>query len=196
MKILSLILIISSASFLSSPSWNLEKKEDGITAYSRLKQGKDYYEFRTTFNVNTDLNKLIRTITDVNNFKNWLPNTVNSKVLKRIDANSLYGYTVTSTRWPLSDRDLVFKMTEKKLDDLNYRITLVGKENYYPIQDDKVRVKDYHAVWKLKIIKSGVAIDYIASFDPDSSTPYWAIKNSMINARIEVCQALRKRLKK
>lgn len=196
MKTLALIGVLSSFLISSNGTWDFEKKVDGINAYSRIKQGTNYYEFRTTFTVKSDLNSVIKLITNVANFQNWLPNTKKSQVLNRVNATTLYGYTVTETTWPLSDRDLVFKMTQKKIGDNKYQIKLEGDEKYKPEQRGKVRVKDYHAVWELKKTSTGVFIDYTASFDPDSSTPNWMIKNSMISARIEVCKALKKEIAK
>jgi len=195
MKCLFVFLMCSSLITLKDSPWTFEKKVDEIKAYSRIKNGTDYYEFRTTFYVNSNLTKVTQVVMDINDFKNWLPNTKNSKVLKRINSNTSYGYTVTSTPWPLSERDLVFKMTKKKIDENNYHIILVGEEDYHPKQNGKVRVKDYNAIWKIKKTKSGVHVDYIASFDPDSNTPTWMIKNSMITARIEVSKALQNKLK-
>ena len=195
MKYLFVFLMYSSLFTLKDSTWTFEKKVDDITAYSRIKNGTYYYEFRTPFYVNSTLTKVTQVLMDINDFKNWLPNTKNSKLLKRINTNSSYGYTVTSTPWPLSERDLVFKMTKKKIDENNYHIILVGEEDYHPKQNGKVRVKDYNAIWKIKKTKSGVHVDYIASFDPDSNTPTWMIKNSMITARIEVSKALQNKLK-
>jgi hypothetical protein len=175
--------------------WKHEKFESGITAYSRLKAGKEYYEFRTTCTVASDLNKVIQSLSKINNFKNWLPNTKESRILKKVDSTVLYGYTVTSTQWPLSDRDLVFKMTHKKINENNYHIILHGEEDFYPEQPDKVRLKDYYSVWKLKKVKAGVFVEHTSSFYPGSGAPYWALKNAIINARVEVCKALRKKVK-
>jgi hypothetical protein len=191
-----LIAVIISSLISTNNSWDFEKHEDGINAYSRIKDGTNYYEFRTTFTVKSQLDEVIGILTNVTNFENWLPNTKKSKILNRVNATTLYGYTVTETPWPLSDRDLVFKMTKTKLTDTRYQIRLEGEEHYYPEQSGKVRVKSYIAVWDIKKSTNGVLIDYTASFDPDSSSPYWMIKNSMINARIEVCQALKKELEK
>lgn len=195
MKIFCVVISgLFALSLSNQNSWEHEKFESGINAYSRIKEGKEFYEFRTTCTVVSSMDKVIQCVSEVNDFKNWLPNTIDSKILKRVDSSALYGYTVTSTQWPLSDRDLVFKMTRKKINENNHHIILHGQENYYPEQPDKVRVKDYYSIWKLKKVKAGVFVDYISSFDPGSSAPYWALKNAMINARIAVCKALRNRL--
>jgi hypothetical protein len=189
-------IVIALSSF-SQNDWVKETKEDGIQAYSRLKEGKEYYEFRTVFTTKTTIYKAKKLITNIDNLKTWLPSTLNSKLLEKVSDTEFYGYTVTDAPWPASNRDLVFKMIVKRHSSKSYTITLKGEPDYYPDQSDKVRVKEYLAVWKLDLKEDNlIEIDYTASFDPGSTYPNWLIKNSMIEARIETSLNFRKQLEK
>lgn len=193
--ILLLFILFISSTFYAQDNWVLEKTESDIKAYSRIKEGTDYYEFRTIFKVDASILDAKNLITDVANFKNWLPNTKASKLLKKVNDNVYYGYTVTETPWPLSDRDLVFKATVKKLGSKKYSITLEGTPDYIAEDKKKVRVQEYKAQWIIKEVEPNVIkVYYQASFNPGSSYPNWMIKNSMIDARIETSLNFRAQL--
>lgn len=196
MKNILFIFILAFDLFgFSQEDWTLEKTESSVKAYSRIKEGTDYYEFRTIFKVDADINAAKKLITNVANFKNWLPSTTESKLLKKVNDNIYYGYTVTEMPWPFSDRDLVFKTTVKKFGAKKYKITLVGTPDYIAKDKNKVRVKDYRAEWIIKEIEPNVVkVYYQASFDPGSTYPNWMIKNSMIDARIQTSINLKKQL--
>ena len=122
------ILLFFSLAFalvtFTQNDWVEETKEDGIQAYSRLKKGKEYYEFRTVFTTKTTIYKAKKLISDIDNLKTWLPSTLDSKLLKKESDTEFYGYTVTDAPWPASNRDLVFKMTVKRHSSTSYTITL------------------------------------------------------------------------
>lgn len=192
--ILFFLLHFSCTSFYAQNQWTVEKNESNIQTYSRIKQGKTYYETRVVFNVKAPVKQVIKLITSVDDLKTWLPNTIDSKITSRVNDSLFFGYTVTSAPWPLSDRDTYFKVTNKKING-KYIITLEGKMNDYPLQSDKVRVKDFHAKWSITPLKNGeVEIDYIASFDPDGAASNWMIKNRLIDIRIETALNIIKQL--
>ncbi len=175
--------------------WTFEKETDGIRAYSRLKHPHSYYEFKTKITLpNTTIENVVEVINDVASFKDWMVNTEESKILEVISENEAIGYTVSTTPWPLSSRDLVFRITKKNNSATSYSIFLQGMEDHIPEKGSYVRLKSYEASWEIEKTNTAVTVAHIASFDPDSSTPAWAIKNSMLSARIEVMQALRNRV--
>jgi ribosome-associated toxin RatA of RatAB toxin-antitoxin module len=188
------LLHFSCAPLNAQNQWTVEKNESSIQTYSRLKQGKTYYETRAVFNVKAPVKRVVELITKVDDWKTWLPHTIDSKITSRVNDSVFFGYTVSSAPWPLSDRDTYFKVTNKKING-KYIITLEGKMNDYPLQSDKVRVKDFHAKWTVTPLKNGeVEIDYTASFDPDGGAPNWVIKNRLIDIRIETALNLMKQL--
>ena len=199
MRTTSIILIFLAVtlSAVGQDVWEKEMNENGIQAYSRMKKGKDYYEFRTVFTTESTLYKAKKLITNIEGMKKWLPSTLESKLLKKVSDTEFYGYTVSDAPWPASDRDLVFKMTVKRHSSKSYTITLKGEPDYHPIQSDYVRVLEYVAVWKIDVVGENlIEIDYTASFNPGSTYPNWLIKNSMIEARMETSLNFRKQLEK
>ena len=188
-------LLVLSNSIYGQTNWVKEKVVDGITAYSRIKEGKDYYEFRTVFQVHTSLSTISDFICNMNNFKNWMPNCIESIIYKRDNDSVFYAYTITEAPWPASNRDVAFKVIREKTSPQVTQITLRGVS--YPLSKNNVRVKDYHAVWILTAKSPDiVVVDYTASFHPGSNYPNWLIKNSLIDARINVSQKLIQMLKK
>lgn len=196
MKSITLLFsLVLSLSGFAQDEWEKETKKDGIQAYSRIKKGKDYYEFRTVFTTKSTIYKAKKLITNIDNMKNWLPSTLDSKLLEKVSDTEFYGYTVSDAPWPASNRDLVFKMTVNRHSSKSYTITLKGEPDYYPIQSGKVRVYEYIAVWKIDLKEESlIEIDYTASFNPGSSYPNWLIKNSMVEARMQTSINFRREL--
>jgi len=186
-----------SLNILAQKEWIYEKESNDIKAYSRMKEGKEYYEYRAKIAVYGTMEQLKKTIVDVDNFKKWMPNTIDSKVLEKLNDSTYYGYTVTSAPWPASNRDGVFIGKIKKIDALTYTISQTSAPaSYYPTQPGKVRINEYSGIWKLTDLGNGmVEIDYVGSFNPGSQYPNWAVKNSMIDGRIKTMEALIKELK-
>jgi ribosome-associated toxin RatA of RatAB toxin-antitoxin module len=196
MKLLIVFSLVVSlcVSVYGQNAWTAEKSESSIQTYSRLKKGKTYYETRAVFTVKASVNRVVQLITAVDDFKTWLPHTIDSKIISRVNDSVFFGYTVSEAPWPMSDRDTYFKVTVQRVDQ-QYVITLLGKRNDYPLQSNKVRVKGFHAQWRITELKNGeVEIDYTASFDPDGGAPNWIIKNRLIDVRIETARELMKKL--
>lgn len=192
-KLVVLFFVPLSIIFPTNP-WEFEQESEGIKAYSRLKANTSYYEFKTVTEMNSSAKRIVNILTDIDGFENWLTNTTKSKVLEKQASNVWIGYTVTSTPWPLSSRDLVFKMEQVKINSNTFRLILTGMPDYIPLESDYVRLKDYEAEWIISETNGVTTIEHIASFDPDSSTPAWMVKNSMVSARIEVLAALQEKL--
>jgi ribosome-associated toxin RatA of RatAB toxin-antitoxin module len=192
-----LLLILTSPLCWSQQKWVQEKHVDNIRAYSRMKEGRDFYEYRTVFTVNAPLSKASNLLFDVANFKNWLPNCLESKVVRKENEDVLIGYTVTDAPWPSTDRDVAFKVTRKRISANCVTLTMESRSDYFPEQKGLVRVREYQAVWKITETESNLLeIEYIASFNPGSSTPNWVIKNSIIDARIESSKNFIREVKK
>lgn len=187
MKI-AIIVFSSLFSFglLSQSNWDFEKKDGNIKAYSRIKKDKDFYEFRTVFTVKTDIEEAKKLIFAVDKFKHWMPSTIDSKLLKSVDDNNKYAYTLIQTPWPASNRDLVFKVTKQEKNTKNVIFIMEGKSNYLPENSGIVRVQEYTAKWDIKQLSNDeIEVIYTASFNPGSTYPTWLIKNHMIDARIQ-----------
>lgn len=176
--------------------WVLQSDSNDIKAYTRVKNGTDYYEFKTILKTNYDVDKVINILIDVASFKNWLPSTSESRVLKKKSKTELIGYTVSTVPWPMSSRDLVFNMKLNRKNGNHATLTLTGIEDYKVLNEDFVRVKDFKAKWS--IIKEGntTTISHYVSFDPDTNASRWMLKNSMVSARVDALKALRKELEK
>lgn len=195
MKLIFLSFSIFILSFSSKP-WILEHDKNEIKAYARIQQGKDYYEFKTNTRVNASIKQVVGVLMNVAKFKEWMPSTLESKVLKQKSSHEKIAYTLSSVPWPMSSRDLVFSMKLSYPDKNSAKIELEGLYDYIPHNKDHVRVKDYKAVWTLKYKGGKTFVEHYVSFDPDTSASMWMIKNSMVKARVSVLEGLKEELEK
>ena len=191
------ILISTSLvfSFQYLSDWEKEKEEDGVIAYTRTKSGESYLEYRTDFLVNANLARVKEVITDVASYSAWMPSTLESRVVRKVNDSVFFAYTVTDTPWPASNRDLAFKGTVMKTSANRYVITYEEAPSVVPENSNYVRIAAYHAVWELEqVTPSQVQVSFIFSFDPGSTYPNWMIKSGVISARIEAAKKLRERV--
>lgn len=189
------LVAIVSTLFTVDASWEKEEEEDGITVYTREKSGKDYLEYRSDFIVESSLKRVKEVLVDIESYKDWMPSTLESKLLNKVNDSLFYAYSVADTPWPASNRDLVFKGIVANSGKSSCTITYTSSPNAIEHHPDYVRIEEYTAVWKLEeIAPNKVSLSYVFSFDPGSSYPSWMIKGSIISARIEVAQGLRQRV--
>lgn len=191
--ILSVSILVLSFQFVSD--WTKEKEDDGIVVYTRTITGKSYLEYKTDFKVYAILARVKEVITAVDSYKEWMPSTVESRIVRKKSDSVFYAYTVTETPWPASSRDLAFKGTVQKVDANTFRITYTEAPTSVPENKKYVRIKGYRAIWELtQQSPDYVMVSFRFTFDPGSTYPNWMIKNGIVSARIDVAKSLRKRV--
>jgi len=160
-----------------SQEWKLKKEEGGIKVYSRLPENSKLEEVRATVTVKTSLSSFTALLKDVDGYKDWAYNCVESKLVKAENDTAQCYYSHTHLPWPASDRDLVFRSSLKQ-----DTITCVIKTNSYCVpwmlkeNDGIVRVKQGRTSWTLTPKPGGlVDVVYFISIDPGGSIPAWIV---------------------
>lgn len=164
-----------------SQEWKLVKDEDGIKVYTRLPEGSSLEEVRATVRVKTTLSAFTALLKDVDGYKAWAYNCVESKVIKMVCDTAQCYYTQTDLPWPVSNRDLIFRSSLKQ-DSL----TLVIKTNSVCVpdmleeNDGIIRIRAGRTAWTLTPVSGGfVDVDYFASIDPGGTVPAWLINSTI-----------------
>lgn len=173
------ILFLSLSAF--AQEWTLKKNEDGIKVYTRLPEGSSLDEVRATVRVKTTLSAFTALLKDVDGYKAWAYNCVESKVIKMVCDTAQCYYTQTDLPWPVSNRDLIFRSSLKQ-----DSTTLVIKTNSVCVPDmlaeneGIVRIRGGRSAWTLTPVAGGyVDVDYFASIDPGGTIPAWLINSTI-----------------
>ncbi len=188
------ILFLSLSAF--AQEWTLKKNEDGIKVYTRLPEGSSLDEVRATVCVKTTLSAFTALLKDVDGYKAWAYNCVESKVIKMVCDTAQCYYTQTDLPWPVSNRDLIFRSSLKQ-----DSTTLVIKTNSVCVPDmlaeneGIVRIRGGRSAWTLTPIAGGyVDVDYFASIDPGGTIPAWLINSTIDTGPYNTLKNVRKLL--
>ncbi|MFK7898286.1 MAG: START domain-containing protein [Myxococcota bacterium] len=175
--------------------WTLAAEENGIQVFTRPVAGSGIQEFKGIAEVGTAMHSIYDLLKDSNRFKEWFPNTPESKLIKR-DENISYQYSVMATPWPTSDRDNVFRsVTEVDRDAGTIRISVSAAPDDYPMQDDRVRVRKANGYWFLeKQSKDRTRVTFVMHLEPGGGIPQWMINARVVATPLEAITNLRKTL--
>lgn len=134
---------------LSNQSWELKKDQDSIKVYIR-DVDDNTKEYLAETIINSDIDKIFKTITDFDNSYRWMYKLNSSKILEKSDT-LMYVYFVVDMNWPLKNRDLisdaVITQNENKI-----RIVMNSYPDYMPEKEKLIRIKQSRSIWNLEKI--------------------------------------------
>ena len=133
----------------SNQSWELKKDQDSIKVYIR-NVDDNTKEYLAETIINSDIDKIFKTITDFDNSYRWMYKLNSSKILEKSDT-LMYVYFVVDMNWPLKNRDLisdaVITQNENKI-----RIVMNSYPDYMPEKEKLIRIKQSRSIWNLEKI--------------------------------------------
>ncbi len=185
-------LILASSPIAASAEWTLDKQENGIDVYTRPVSGSGIKEFKGTAELDGDLEAVLRVLRDSDGYKNWFPNTRESKLLDRSNDVS-YQYSVMGAPWPVSDRDNVFRSVTRRDEKTGIvDIKVTAAPDYYPEQEDRVRVRKANGTWKLEPLDSKrTRVTFTMHLEPGGGIPQWMINTRIVATPFEALSNLR-----
>jgi hypothetical protein len=172
------VLLIASNAFSQTRNWTEKTLKDGKTTvkYELVKEDEGthfYYIAQTT--VNTTLDKLDTYFSNTENHKLFLERTPITKQIEKTSDNQWIAYYYFNAPWPLSDSDLVIKITRYKADNKLKFIATATTSDYKT--KDVERMKTYKVIYEFeKIDESTTKITYNADYIPIGSIPNFLIK--------------------
>ena len=172
--------MVLAATGSDAADWTLGRQEDGITVHTRPVDGSGIDEFRGVAEVDAPAEAIVALLRDSNRFKDWFPNTPESRLLDRNGAVS-HQYSVMATPWPVSDRDNVLRSVLSRDTETGVvEITVTADPDHYPEQPDRVRVRRAKGLWRFEpLSESRTRVTFQMHLEPGGGIPQW-----MINARV------------
>ncbi len=174
--------------------WVLKKDKDHITVYTRKKADSDYKELKCVSTVKTSLSAIVKMLTDVDDYTDWIFHCESSKVVKKVNDAELYYYQLTSAPFPVSDRDMVAHLIITQ-DSKSKKVTVTADaaEGLVPEKDDIVRIKKFHSSYTLIPKEKGmVEIDYEMGADPGGNIPAWLVNMAIVKGPFTTQQMMNK----
>jgi hypothetical protein len=160
--------LCSSFNSADHAGWVLQKNENGIALYTRVREGSSIKEVRVVNCVKSSLSSIVALMMETTNYPNWIYGCSESSPLKVVSQKELYNYQVSDLPWPLSDRDVICHFVISQ-DSATGIITLLktGIPNYIPEKKSMVRLPHFDSEYRfIPFSKDSVRVELELSIDP------------------------------
>ena len=167
---------------MAQKEWDLVSNENWIRVYKSEMSASNYKRIKVECTVDGTIDKLVRILNDVSNHKNWIYNTKNAYLVKKVNASEYYYYTETTLPWPMQNRDAVVHIKFQR-DVANRALNIVayGEPDYMPLVSGKVRVPRSANSWQVTVPEPNkLHIVYIFEAEPGGHIPPWLV-NTFVN---------------
>lgn len=190
------IVALVGGLFLAFPGfaeeWSLDKQAEGINVYTRPVAGSGIKQFKGVADFEAPAEKVVALIRDSDRFKDWFPNTPESKLLDRKDKVS-YQYSVMDAPWPVSDRDNVLRsVLTRDADTGVVEIQITAAPDFYPEQPDRVRVRTANGYWRIEPLDPNRSrVTFSMHLEPGGGVPEWLTNSRVVESPYEALTNLR-----
>lgn len=199
MSLLSALpLVILAADPAAGEGWQQAARTDGITVFSRQKQGSELQEMKAVGMIDAPPRRVYQALRNYERYTETMPYTRESRVLERSgDGKTIWFYSVIDA--PLvSRRDYTIKTTDESdwRDGAGFlKVSwTAAPDKGPPEQEGMVRVKVNDGYWKLEPRDNGrrTWATYYVFTDPGGALPSWIVNKANGTAVPDVFRALRK----
>lgn len=186
------VALLLAASTSHAADWRLGRQEDGITVHTRPVEGSGIDEFRGVTEIDAPAEVLVALLRDSDRFKEWFPNTPESRLLDRT-GNVSHQYSVMDAPWPVSDRDNVLRsVLSRNAESGVVEITVTANPDHYPEQDGRVRVRRARGLWRFEpVSESRTRVTFQMHLEPGGGVPQWLINARVVATPFEALANLR-----
>lgn len=194
--VITFFLLHSLSISAQENEWKLRKSKDGIIVYTREDASTGNIAFKSSIAIETSFESLVIVFKDVDGFSNWMADTKESSVLKKISELEQIIYLEANVPFPLENRDLPIyqKIT---LTDTKVEISWIGEADYIPKKDGITRIEQAIGSWEfIQLPKNNVRVNYQFVANPGLKIPNWIINIFIVDGPFETLKNLNKYLGK
>ena len=193
-------LLLLSVTLFAQPGneWELRKKEDGISVYTRASDSSDFRQLRMHVQVKTRLSTIVAVFKDVPGYLDWVYSCISSEVLQTSAANQQVYYSESESPWPVSNRDVVMQSIVEQ-DSSTLVVTSTSKSliGLKPEIEGIIRVTTLVSMWTLKPLEDGIVdVTYFLSMDPGGWVPAWLMNMTIAVGPFRTLVNLKEEIKK
>lgn len=191
--IFSLVWCFSVLTTVSGQSaWDIVKQKDDITVYTRKSENSKYKEVKINMKISCTMNELVAALEDVDAHKDWVPYTIDSKMVKKDSESKFYYYVSSDFPFPAKDRDVVIYYEREQQADSKIVITRSEAAPEVLAKDeDFVRVPFFSSTYVLTPLDDGmIDIEYLLKVSPGGKIPAWIINLGVTKGPIKTMESL------
>lgn len=176
-----------------SSEWELRKDKGGIKVYTKEHKGEDILEYKATVVINTDIEKLIHIIHDVENYPSWTANCESAEIADVFNDTTRIEYLTTAVPWPMTDRDVVMQFQVIKQTGTYFEAILNSVPDAVPENDKYTRIIISEGYWIFKKINdTQVEIEHQFLSDPGGGIPMWIVNMFIVSGPYKTLGNLKK----
>jgi hypothetical protein len=195
MKFLSLLILTLLVTFQidAQENWELRKEKNGIKVYTKTTEGSKLKASKVEMIVKTTIPKILSVLSDISQYTEWNPNTIESKLLKKNSDNDFYYRNVIKSPF-VSNRDLIVHTKIIKKSNDYYLVSMKGAPDFIPEVDGLIRMIKYTGDYYIKKQKNGtihIVLEYAA--DPAGKIPDFLVNSASVDVPYEIFTNLRER---
>jgi len=135
-------LMMLGTSLPYESEWTLKRTDDGMTVYTRDREGSDIKQVKLVMKVDADIEKINEVLIDASRQTEWVFKCTEAKDLGGQIETGWYYYSRIALPWPMDDRDLVAKVVGAS-DHGYYTSKSIAAPNHHPLVEDCVRITDF-----------------------------------------------------
>ena len=192
-----LFLFFSTTLLFGQGDCELKKDQDSIKVYSCNTDQSKFKSIKASFEVNATAPQLVAMVMDISGYNEWQYNTINAKILKRINKQELIYYVEVVAPWPVSNRDLIVHLKiEQDPITKNLVFTANGVPDYIPVKEGITRVPMSRSKWIVVPLSSDrLRVEYSMNIDPSGSVPAWMMNMVSAEGPFESFYTLKNKIK-
>lgn len=189
------ILLLSSVlicELSGQGNWDIVKETDDIIVYTRKSDNSKFKEVKINMRIKCTMNELVAALEDVDAHKDWVPYTIDSKMVKKDSDAEFYYYVSSDFPFPAKDRDVVIYYEREQAQDSKVVITRSeAAPEVLPEEDGFVRVPVFSSIYVLTPQNDGIIdIEYLLKVSPGGKIPAWIINLGVTKGPIKTMESL------
>ena len=190
-----MFLFLFMISGYSQTEWELKRVEDGITAYTRKREGIKFKEYKVVMELEASLDQILAIFKDFSVYTDLFPGTENIKVLHDEPEHHIT-YIKFNIPFPARDRDALFDnylSFDQKEKELKIDVTCLTDE--FETNPKLIQITFCDGKWKFKELDNGnLALEHTMIVDPAGKAPAWIVNAKTVDDPIKTLKSLRSRI--
>ncbi|WP_314926232.1 START domain-containing protein [Aeromonas piscicola] len=173
--------------------WQLQTGEAGILLWTRAHPPGAFLALRLEMNVAAPPSALLAVLHDTARHQEWLPQSLEVRVLAKPAPDEDLVYTRLSAPWPVQERELITHSRLRRNADCSLQLTVWAAPDALPPYPGRVRIQASEGRWEALPQLNGTTLVRLETYtNPGDSLPSWLINPIATQAALDSFRAIRR----
>lgn len=173
--------------------WHLQAGEAGILLWSRAHPPGAFLALRLEMNVAAPPSALLAVLRDTARHQEWLPQSLEVRVLAKPAPDEDLVYTRLSAPWPVQERELITHSRLQRLPNCALMLTVWAAPDALPPYPGRVRIRASEGRWEAVPQLNGTTLIRLETYtNPGDNLPAWLINPIAAQAALDSFRAIRR----